>query len=64
VEPTGPDSLDTVIQQLFALGLTVQSVAVSLDDERSARLADVVAGIDATIGAVRAQLTHVPALDR
>ena len=48
------DLHDHVIQQLFAAGLTVQSVAAGLGDaERSARLARVVSGIDETIRTIR-----------
>ena len=49
---------DVVIQRLFAIGLTVESVAISLaGDERATKLSDAVAGLDATIREVRTHMT-------
>ncbi len=51
------DLHDHVIQRLFALGLTVQSVASGLGtDERAARLPRVVADIDETIRQIRTSI--------
>ena len=55
--PVVPPALDTVIQRLFAAGLTVQSVAASLpDDERGMRLTSAVQSIDTTIREVRVHM--------
>lgn len=51
------DLHDHVIQRLFAIGLTVQSVASGLgDDERGARLPRVVSDIDETIRQTRTSI--------
>src|SRR6266545_3671450 len=51
------DLHDHVIQRLFAAGLTVQSVASGLgDDRRGERLAQVVGDIDATIRQIRTSI--------
>jgi signal transduction histidine kinase len=55
------DLHDHVIQRLFALGLTVQSVAggMSDDDGRSERMERVVAGINETIQQIRTSIFHL-----
>ena len=51
------DLHDHVIQRLFAIGLTVQSVAIGLgDDERATRLSRVVSDIDETIRQTRTSI--------
>ena len=51
------DLHDHVIQRLFAIGLTVQSVATALGaDERAARLSRVVSDIDETISQTRTSI--------
>jgi len=50
------DLHDNVIQRLFAAGLSLQSVAASVDDQAAARLERVIDQIDETIAEVRATI--------
>ena len=50
------DLHDNVIQRLFAAGLSLQSVAASVDDVAAARLERVIDQIDETIAEVRATI--------
>jgi signal transduction histidine kinase len=47
---------DNVIQRLFAAGLSLQSVAASVDEDVAVRLENVIDQIDETIAEVRATI--------
>ena len=52
----GPDLHDTVIQRLFAVGLTLQSMAARASDDTAKRLDAAVAEIDHIIHQVRSTI--------
>ena len=53
-ERIGRDLHDTVIQELFAAGMTLQALEQGLEGETAGRVTEVVDALDATIGRIRA----------